>query len=95
MTQKKFNKRYIERTCIACREKADKRELTRLVRIPEGSIKIDPDGRMAGRGAYVCHSRGCWENAIKGNLILRSLKVEIDADTKEKIISITRAIGQG
>ena len=33
---------------------APKRELVRVVRTPDGDVAIDPTGRRAGRGAYLC-----------------------------------------
>jgi len=44
-----------------------KRTLTRIVRTPEG-LKIDPKGKMAGRGAYLHDRRSCWQTGLKGSL---------------------------
>ena len=41
------------RTCVITREKLPKRELLRIVRTPEGEIKLDLVGKMNGHGAYV------------------------------------------
>ena len=43
-----------ERTCIVCRAKRPKTELLRIVFAPEGLVMVDPGGKAAGRGAYVC-----------------------------------------
>ena len=54
MKQKmKSSRRPPQRTCVACREVKDKRELTRIVRMPDGKTSIDPRGKLAGRGAYI------------------------------------------
>ncbi|MCX7838987.1 MAG: YlxR family protein [Anaerolineae bacterium] len=50
-----------QRTCIACRTVRAKRELVRIVRTPELRVVADPTGKRAGRGAYVCRTRECWE----------------------------------
>ena len=34
-----------------------KRELTRVVRTPDGRVVLDPTGKMPGRGAYLCGSQ--------------------------------------
>ena len=47
-------KKIPQRTCMACQEKKDKRELVRIVRSPEGEISVDLTGKKPGRGAYIC-----------------------------------------
>jgi predicted RNA-binding protein YlxR (DUF448 family) len=42
-----------ERTCVATREKADQKDLIRLIRAPDGQILVDYRGRLTGRGAWV------------------------------------------
>ena len=53
------------RTCVVCREKRYKREMMRLVTDSEGRIITDPDGTMAGRGAYVCRTPECFRGLDK------------------------------
>ncbi len=62
------------RTCIACRQERGKRELVRIVRTPEGSVQVDPTGKLAGRGAYLCRTRPCWEQALTGTRLAAALK---------------------
>lgn len=66
------------RTCVACHQQRPKRELIRVVRTPEGTLEIDPRGKRAGRGAYLCTDGACWE-ATQGKLE-RALRVSIDAE---------------
>jgi predicted RNA-binding protein YlxR (DUF448 family) len=63
------------RTCVGCRKVLAKRSLTRVVRTAEG-LKIDPSGKMAGRGAYLHNLRSCWTSGIKGGLA-HALKMEL------------------
>ena len=42
-----------QRSCVVCREKKDKRALTRLVVIDE-RLQVDVTGKAKGRGAYLC-----------------------------------------
>lgn len=59
-------KRHVpQRTCVACRRVRPKRELVRVVRALDGHVRVDPSGRAAGRGAYLCRSAACWELALK------------------------------
>ena len=51
------------RTCAACRQVRAKRSMTRVVRAPDGSVALDPTGKAAGRGTYICDDPGCREPA--------------------------------
>ena len=62
------------RTCVACQRKRPKRELIRIVRTPEGTTEIDPKGKRAGRGTYLCSNRRCWEMALERGALGRALK---------------------
>jgi uncharacterized protein len=67
------------RTCVACRTPRQKRELLRVVRTPGGQIVLDPTGRAAGRGAYVCADATCQEGAISKGALRRALAVPVPA----------------
>ena len=67
-----------QRTCIACRRTDAKRGLMRLVRDAEGHVALDPTGKRAGRGAYICHDPACWEQALASKGLARSLRRKID-----------------
>jgi predicted RNA-binding protein YlxR (DUF448 family) len=45
-----------------------------VVRQPDG-LKVDPTGKLNGRGAYLHNLRSCWERGLKGSLF-QALKVE-------------------
>lgn len=66
-----------QRTCIACRDKRDKRQLTRVVRTADSGLVLDKTGKIAGRGAYLCDKPTCWDNAVKRNLLAVALKTEL------------------
>jgi predicted RNA-binding protein YlxR (DUF448 family) len=83
--QPKRLKHIPQRTCIACRQKTDKRRLTRIVHTPDEGIIIDPTGKRNGRGAYVCDQLLCWDKIVNTNLLANALKTEITADEKAKI----------
>ena len=52
---------------MGCREVLPKRKMIRLVRTTDG-VRVDPTGKLAGRGAYLHDRRECWERALKGAL---------------------------
>jgi hypothetical protein len=74
-----------QRTCIACRKKIDKSQLTRIVRTLDEGVIIDPSGKQNGRGAYLCHDSDCWEMAISTPLLSKALRVTISSAEKETL----------
>jgi uncharacterized protein len=72
------------RTCVGCREVLPKRSLIRIVRTSEG-VKIDPTGKLSGRGAYIHNKRSCWEIALRGSLY-RALKTELSQDERQGLL---------
>jgi len=78
-----------ERSCLTCRAKKAKKELSRLV----GSVdvvKIDLKGREAGRGAYLCPVRECWEAGLKGNRLEHALKVNLTLENRQVLVEYGR-----
>jgi predicted RNA-binding protein YlxR (DUF448 family) len=65
--------------CVACRTSRPKRELQRIVRTPERTVVMDPTGRLAGRGAYVCLGSDCLDLAIKKGALARALDTPLPA----------------
>jgi predicted RNA-binding protein YlxR (DUF448 family) len=75
-----------QRTCVACRKVNDKRELIRLVRIADDNIEIDTTGRLAGRGAYLCRARDCWQAGIQSGRVEYALGVSLKQNSRENLI---------
>jgi len=61
------------RTCVACRIARPKSELVRIVRTTDGRVLVDPTGRQAGRGAYLCADGSCWQTASIKRALDRAL----------------------
>lgn len=72
-----------QRTCVGCHTVRAKRTLVRVVRMPEG-VKVDPTGKLNGRGAYLHNSRSCWERGLAGAL-KNALKVELTTEDKQRL----------
>jgi predicted RNA-binding protein YlxR (DUF448 family) len=82
-----------QRTCVACRRTDAKRGFVRIVRLPEGRVAIDPTGKRAGRGAYLCADRACWETALKRRAIERALKIEqLDPEDRQTLQTYTATL---
>lgn len=68
-----------QRTCVVCRQKTDKRRLTRLVRLPVGRVVVDLSGKQNGRGAYICDQPACWDKLLRDRGILQqALQTPVD-----------------
>jgi len=65
------------RTCAGCRQQHPKREMVRVVHTSDGSVRTDPSGKLAGRGAYVCPRADCWQAALRTGSLGRVLKTTI------------------
>ena len=81
-------KKIVQRMCIGCNEKKDKRELIRIVLNKAGDISIDKTGKQEGRGAYICDNIDCLEKAIKSKKLEKSFEIKID----EKIYDNLRGV---
>lgn len=73
-------KKIVQRTCMGCNSKKDKRELIRIVINKEGSISIDKTGKLEGRGAYICDNIECLDKVIKTKRLERVLESKIDEE---------------
>lgn len=78
-------KKIPQRTCMACQEKKDKRNLVRIVRSPEGEISVDLTGKKPGRGAYICPNLECLNKVIKSKRLERSLETAISQEIYESL----------
>jgi predicted RNA-binding protein YlxR (DUF448 family) len=59
--------------------------LIRIVRTPEGTVVVDPTGRLSGRGAYLCADGSCWAAALKKSSIERALDVPLPPELRSRI----------
>jgi uncharacterized protein len=73
------------RTCVGCRGTAPKDELLRVARPASGELRIDPEGRAAGRGAYVHRSDACVELALRRGALARALRMSVGSDEARKL----------
>ena len=75
-----------QRTCVACRQIKAKQELVRLVRASDNKVEVDLGGKKAGRGAYLCRAKRCWEAGLKSNQLEYTLRTTISQDNREYLI---------
>ena len=84
-----------QRTCVACRKVRPKQELIRLVRISDISVGVDTSGRKAGRGAYLCRARECWEIGLKGGRLEHALRANLTQDNREQLTGYGKDLVEG
>jgi predicted RNA-binding protein YlxR (DUF448 family) len=73
------------RTCLGCGEEADKRDLVRVVRSPEGDVAVDASGKANGRGAYIHPRQECFEAAARKRRFDSALRVTLKEDDVDRI----------
>jgi predicted RNA-binding protein YlxR (DUF448 family) len=78
-------KKIPQRMCIGCQEMKPKKELIRVVKNSEGTIKVDLTGKAPGRGAYICKSVQCLEKAIKGKRLEKNFETKIDDNIFQRL----------
>lgn len=77
-----------QRMCVVCRSTAEKRSLTRLVRVEtEGvsSVQIDPTGKRNGRGAYLCDQAACWQRAAESDVLEKALRIALTPEDRQRL----------
>ena len=67
------------RMCVGCGEMKPKKELIRIVTDAQGTVSVDPTGKKAGRGAYICRSVECLKKAGK------SKKFQVSGEIMEQL----------
>ena len=73
------------RMCIACREMKPKAEMTRVVKTADDEIYLDPTGKAAGRGAYVCNSADCLKKLNNKKLLHKAFSTNVGDDVYKGI----------
>jgi len=68
-----------------------KRELIRLVGNAD-AVQIDPKGKEAGRGAYLCPIRECWETGLKGNRLEHTLRVKLTLENRQVLVEYGKSL---
>lgn len=87
MTAKTTGRHIPLRRCAVCGEQAPKRELARIVRRPDGSVALDPGGKLAGRGAYLCARAACRAQAQRTGRLAHALRLPSSEQSLKTVLS--------
>ena len=72
------------RRCCVCREHADKKDLLRFVKTPNG-IVLDQTSKIQGRGAYVHNNEKCINACIKKQSLNVAFKQSVSKDVYDEL----------
>ena len=72
------------RTCIACRSCKPKKDLIRIVK-NESCFVLDYNGKMNGRGTYICNNKDCFEKLINSRLLNKCFKQNISQSVYDSL----------
>lgn len=78
-------KKIVQRTCMACNLKKDRKELIRIVLNKQNEINIDKTFKADGRGAYICKNIECLEKLIKTKKLEKVFKMKLEDEIYNKI----------
>ena len=81
-----MQKKIPQRQCMGCRERKAKKELIRVVRTTDGTVRLDFSGKLNGRGAYLCPDTACLQKAQKAKSLERALEVPIPQEVYDRLI---------
>ena len=84
------------RKCTGCNEMKPKKELVRIVRLPDkcddngevmekGNIELDFTGKKPGRGAYVCRNVECLKKARKTKSLERKFEAQVSSEIYDSL----------
>lgn len=79
------------RMCSVTRERFPKAELLRIVKTPEGEVKVDLTGKLNGHGTYIKKDLKVLEKAQKTKVLNKNLEIEIPESIYQEIEGIIKA----
>ena len=81
-------KKKILRTCVVSKEVCEKKDLIRIVRTPEGEVKVDLKGKLNGRGAYLKLDKDIILLAKKNKALDKKLEAEVKDNVYEELLNL-------
>ena len=83
-------RKVVLRTCAYLREVKDRQNLFRVVKTPNHEIKIDLDGNVQGRGAYLSKDKSVIEGAKKRRTLEKALRVNDCQNVYDQLIDLLK-----
>ena len=76
------------RKCVATNNQFPKKEMFRIVRTPEGEVKIDLTGKLNGHGAYLSKSMEAIELSRKKKILDKYLEASVSDEVYDELIKL-------
>lgn len=76
------------RKCVATNNQFPKKEMFRIVRTPEGEVKVDLTGKLNGHGAYLSKSMEAIELSRKKKILDKYLEATVTDEVYEELIKL-------
>lgn len=73
------------RKCVVTSEQFPKKELLRIVKTPDGEVKVDLTSKANGRGAYIKKDVSVVDLAKKRGSLQKALEINIPDEIYEEI----------
>jgi predicted RNA-binding protein YlxR (DUF448 family) len=78
------------RKCLVTGQRLAKKDLIRIVKTPEGEIKVDPTGKMNGRGAYLSKDPEVIAKAKDHGYLARAFACPVPDEIFEELMKISQ-----
>ncbi|MCR5422850.1 MAG: YlxR family protein [Bacilli bacterium] len=78
------------RLCLATSKPFPKKEMFRIVRTPEGEVKVDCVGKMNGRGAYISKSKEAILLAKSKKVLDKKLEIEVKDEIYDELLDLLK-----
>jgi len=76
------------RLCLVTNLPFPKKDLFRIVKTPEGEVKVDKIGKMNGRGAYISRSKDAIVVAKNKKLLDRKLEIKVPDEIYDELLGL-------
>ena len=78
------------RRCVGCYQSKPKEQLIRVVKLQSkektsSEITIDPNGKLPGRGTYLCRDSACLKSAMKARRFERAFSCQIPQEFYQQL----------
>ena len=74
------------RKCVITGNQFPKKDLLRVVREPDGNVKIDDTGKVRGHGVYLCKDESVIKAAKKKHILDRFLEVAVADEVYDELL---------
>ena len=75
------------RSCVITGEKLPKKELIRIVRMPDGTVVVDETGKVNGKGAYLKRDIETFNKARNSKILNKKLEVDVPESIYDELIN--------